>query len=182
MTTTLNTTAKKTQAEVKVLAVNTLYQYAEQFFNYERQYFSQYLGQSIFKVDGSVKAKYEHEKQSFKGQLPDGTWVNAHYWFTNRYNCFDIHIKICVNGGSYDVKPSTAFCQYDEMTLEMFKIEDGKLIDSPQDISHLKERFDIDSLKAIAANIEQAKKMYESAADKMPHRFKEVFWIERLTR
>jgi hypothetical protein len=180
MTTTTNT--KKTSAEIKVLAVNTLYEWAEVFYKAEKEHFSKFIGIDIFKVDGSIKQKYDHEKQSFKGQLPDGTWVNAHYWFTNRYNSFDIHIKVCVNGGSYDVKPTTAFCQYEEMTLTLFNTKDGKLEPSNEDISHLSTRFNVEDLKAIAANIEKAAKAYEAAADKMPYRFKEVFHIERLAR
>lgn len=177
-TTTL--TAKKTNKEIKVLAVNTLYEWADKFYAYEKEYFSQFIGVNIFKVDGSIKAKYEHEKMTFKGKLSDGTFVNAHYWFTNTYS-FDIKISICVNGGTYDVKPSTAFCEYDEMTLTLFNLHDGKLIETNTDTAHLKERFDIEILKTIANDIEQAKKAYELAENKMPYRFREVFYIGRIT-
>lgn len=173
---------KKTNQEVKVLSINTLNQYAEQFFLYEKEYFRQFIGKDIFKVDGSIKAKFDHEKQSFRGQLPDGTFVDAHYWFTSNYGYFDIHVKICVNGGSYDVKPATAFCQYEEMALTLFKIEAGKLIDTDTDITHLKERYNLSDLQKIAAEIGEAKKIYEAAENKMPYRFKDVFYIGRITR
>jgi hypothetical protein len=173
---------KKSNVEVKILSVNNLYKYAKQFFEYERTHFLQFLGQSIFKVDGSVKAKFDHEKQSYKGQLPDGTWVNAHYWFTSSYGYFDIHVKICVNGGSYDVKPTTVFCQYDETTLTMFKIEDGKLIDSPADISHLDQVFNIQELQKAAKGIEEAAKAYNDECKKLPYMFHDVFLVSRLSR
>jgi len=176
------TQRKKSNVEVKILAVNNLNKYAKQFFEYERAHFLQFLGQSIFKVDGSVKAKYEHERQSYKGQLPDGTWIDAHYWLTSSYGYFDIHIKICVNGGTYDVKPNTAFCQYEELALSMFKIEDGKLVDSPADISPLDIQYNIADLQEAAKGIEEAKKIYETAKEKLPYRFHDVFWVEKLTR
>lgn len=179
--TQVNTDKKSTQ-EVKVLAINTLYEYAQQFYEYERQHFSQFIGKDIFKVDGSIKAKYEHEKLSFSGKLNDGTNVNAHYWFTSKYNCFDIHVKICINGGSYDVKPSTAFCQYEETALTLFKTEDNKLIETPANIDYLATRYDVKTLAKIAADIKEAAKIYEAAEDKMPYLFKGVFDVERLTR
>jgi len=182
MNTQTNIPVKKSNKEVKVLAINTLYQYAKQFFEYEKQHFSQFIGKDIFKVDGSIKAKFEHDKLSFTGTLEDGTNVNAHYWFTSKYNCFDIHIKICVNGGSYDVKPSTAFCQYEETTLTMFKIVENNLIETPANIDFLNTRYDVETLVKIAADIKEAAKIYEAAENKMPYLFKGVFDIERLTR
>ena len=175
------TTTKKSNKEVKVLAINTLNEWAEVFYKYEKEHFSKFIGIDIFKVDGSIKQKYDHEKQSFKGQLLDGTWVDVHYWFTKRYNSFDINIKLCVNGGSYDVKPTTAFCQYEEMSLTLFNTVDNKLVETSEDISHLSTRYNLDELVKIAAEIEQAKIVYERAEYKMPYRFKDVFYIGRIT-
>ena len=136
----------------------------------------------IFKVDGSFKAKYDSPKLSDKLQLSDGTWVNAHYWFENRHGYFDINVKICVNGGSYDVTPATAFCQYEEQSFELLKVVDGKLTEGKNDTSWMQRRYDVNELKAIAATIKEAAKVYEAAEDKMPYQFKGVFDIERLTR
>lgn len=181
MNTQTQNTGKKSTQEVKVLAINTLYEYAQQFYEYEKLHFGQFIGKDIFKIDGSIKAKYEHEKLSFSGKLNDGTNVNAHYWFTSRHGYFDIHVKICVNGGSYDVSPSTAFCQYEETTLTLFKIEENKLIETPANIDYLKNRYDVETLAKIATNIKEAAKVYEAAEDKMPYLFKGVFDVERLT-
>jgi len=136
-------TLKKSNQEVKVLAINTLYEWAEKFFNYEKDHFSQFVGVDIFKVDGSIKKKYEHEKMSFRGKLPDGTFCDAHYWFTHSYNDFRITVKICVNGGSYDVKPTTAFCQYEEQGITLFKTQNGVLLETAPDIDFLKTRYNL---------------------------------------
>ena len=183
MTQTTKSPVKKSNVEVKVLAVNTLYEWAEKFYQYEKQHFQQFVGKAIFKADGSIKSKYEHQKISHEGRLADGTYVHAHYWFTSRYNSFDIHVKICVNGGSYDDKPSTAFCQYEERAIELFKInEAGELVENSNDIEWLKKRYDVAELTAIANDVKEAAKVYEAAHEKMPYIFQEVFYIERLTR
>lgn len=182
MTTTTQQPTKKSNKEVKVIAINVLHEYAKQFYEYEKKHFSQFLGVDIFKVNGSLKAKYEHDKIDFSGQLKDGTFVNANYWFTYSYNSFDIHVKICVNGGTYDVRPATAFCQYEEMTLTLFKTDsDNKLIETDNDISHLSTRYNLADLVKIETEINEAKKNYEAAENKMPYRFRDVFYIGRIT-
>ena len=174
-------TEKKSNVEVMALAINSLYEYAEKFYNYEMEHFNKFVGLDIFKVDGSIKQKYDHEKISFKGQLNDGTWVNVHYWFTSSYS-FDMHVKICVNGGSYDDKPSTAFCQYHETTLQLFDIKDGKLSECGRDKEYLKTRYNVDELTELANKIREAANQYREIYDTMPHLFTDVFYLERLSR
>ena len=176
----MNTPTKKTSAEIHVLAINTLYEYAAKYYQHEKQRLTPFIGLDIFKVDGSFKQKYESPKLSDQTKLEDGTFVNAHYWFTHYTNGFDIHVKICINGGSYDVKPVTAFCQYQEQSFTLFKKEDGKLIASDIDVSYLNKRYTVDGLAAIAKQVKDAEKVYESAYSKMPHLFTDTFNLRRL--
>ena len=175
-------TAKKTAAEVKVLAINCLNEWAVKFYEHAKKHFSQFIGQDIFKNDMTIKKKYEQEKISYTGQLSDGTYSNAHYWLTANRGFSDITIKICVNGGSYDVRPNTAFCQYEQTTLTLFKLEDNKLIETNTDISHLSRRYSVPELEAIAARVKAAAEKYELAQKEMPYIFRDTFYIERLTR
>jgi hypothetical protein len=174
-------TAKKTQSEIKVLAINTLYEYAQKYYEYEKNRLLPFVGLNIFKVDGSLKAKYDADKLSDKIQLSDGTFVDAHYWFYNSSYSFDIRVKICINGGSYDVHPTTAFCQYEEISLTLFKKDNDKLADTDTDISFLHKRYDVNELRQIAANIKLAAIEYEKEAGKMPYQFNSVFGLQRLT-
>jgi hypothetical protein len=178
----MNTQTKKTQVEIKVLAINTLYAYAEKYINHEKARLTPFIGLDIFKVDGSFKMKYDSPKLSNKIQLPDGTFVNAHYWFTHYSNEFGINIKICVNGGSYDVRPETAFCQYEEQYFTLFKKVDGKLVETEIDREYLKKRYNVAELTSVANSIKEAAKLYELAAGKMPHLFNDVFFLQRLSR
>ena len=173
---------KKTQAEIKVLAINTLYEYAKKYVNHEKTRLDAFIGLDIFKVDGSFKQKYDSPKLSDTLTLPDGTFVNAHYWFKHYSNDFGIYVKICVNGGSYDVQPNTAFCQYEEQYFSLFNKVDGKLVATEIDREYLNTRYDVAQLTAIATTIKEAAKVYEAEADKMPYLFRDTFYLSRLTR
>ena len=179
----MNTQPKKSNKEIKVLAINTLYEYAKKILDYEKEHFSKFLGVNIFKVDGSIKAKFEHENLTFKGNLPDGTRFDVNYWFTYSYNELKVNVKLCINGGSYDVKPITAFCQYEEQQLTIFKTNPaGQLIETISDVSFLDQRFDLAELTKIAEGIKAKAAEYEAEVKKMNYLFKYVFDIERLTR
>ncbi len=188
---------KKTALQIKVLLINTLNQYAKTIYEYEKKHFAQFLGMEIFKVDGSLKAKYEHEKLTFKGKLEDGTFYDIHYWFEYNYHTFKIHVKACVSGGSYDVKPNTAFCQYEEKTLYIFDTKEAphpslekallkytvNVLTEPQGGEpDFKCDYDEKNLLAIAERIKEAAAAYEKAERDMPYQFKDVLHIERLSR
>lgn len=178
----MTTQAKKTPLEVKVLALNLLQEYGQNFYNYEMLHFNKFTGQNIFKVDGSIKQKYDHEKQSFRGQLNDGTFVDIHYWFEKSSNYFDMCIKICVNGGSYDVQPSTAFCQYEKKTLTLFKLDkEGNLIEPIQDDSFT-THYIVDEILQAAENVKIAAEQYRKVLESVPYQFRDVLYLERLTR
>lgn len=171
---------KKTTAEIKCLSINTLHEHAKTFYEYEKAHFAQFIGKNIFKVDGSIKQKFEHESMKAEGQLPDGTFYNVHYWFECRHGYFDMKIKSCINGGKYDDK--TYFCQYDDLQLTLFKTnEQGELQPIENDLSYLDARYSAEELTKIAKDIEGAAKVYEKELSRMPYQFREIFYLQRLS-
>ncbi len=181
-----------TNLEKKVLSINTLYQYAEKCIEYEMNHFKQFIGKDIFKVDGSVKAKYAHEKISFDGKMDDGTFYHVHYWFELNFNYFDLHIKSCINGGSYDVKPSTAFCIYEETTYTMFNVKKSE----PDELGYTKQllaenterfnndysiRYNADTVIEQANEVEKLAETYRNEYDKIPYYFRDVLHVKRLS-
>lgn len=174
---------KKTQLEVNVIAYNEFYKHAKICFDYEKEFYSQFIGKAIFKVDGTIKEKYKHESQTFDYKLPDGTHFTCNYWFRCEYGRFDINIKTCINGGSYDVKPVTAFCKYTEESYTMFDInangeivESAILRDGPQVIE-----YNQNDLLELAAKAKEAAEAYEKAAGEVPYIFRSVLGVQRLT-
>jgi hypothetical protein len=171
---------KKSSAEVKCLSLNTLYQYAKEFYEYEKAHFSQFIGKNIFKVDGSFKQKYEHDRMTAKGQLPDGTFYGVHYWFEYSYHTLKMRVKSCINGGTYDDK--TYFCQYDDLTIYIFDTNDNNELQETQpDISYLDKRYNAEELTEISKQIELAALAYDLELSRMPHQFRQVFHLKRLS-
>ncbi len=184
MTQTKELIQKKSNVEVKVLAINTLYKYALLTIEQEINHFKKFIGIDIFKVDGSIKQKYINpDSKVFEGKLEDGTYYHVHSWYKVGYGCFDLCVKICINGGSYDVKPTTAFCQYEEVRTTMFDLVEGsKLKETNTDRSYLQTVYNVEDLTRKAENVKNAAKVYETAQNSMPYIFRDVFYIERLTR
>ena len=56
-----NLATKKTSAEIKALAINTLYEYAEKYIKHETERLIPFIGLDVFKVDGSFKQKYDRQ-------------------------------------------------------------------------------------------------------------------------
>jgi hypothetical protein len=168
---------KKTQLEIKVLAINLFNEFATIAVAYENEHFKQFLGKDIFKVDGSVKQKYQHEPQTFKGTLKDGTHYNFHYWFSPSKSSFNMTMKICINGGSYDLHPSNAFCLYHETTTELFAKENGVLIESTRQRHDFTKRFSVDELLKANEAVKQAEEAFNEAKKSVPYDFHSVLNI-----
>lgn len=171
---------KKTALEIKVMAVNLLREYAKQFIAYELEHFNQFIGVDIFKVDGSIKAKYDHEKLTVEKRLPDGTWLTIHYWFKKYNTSLDMQIKLCINGGKHE--DNTAFTHYENLSATMYNLDDNTLQPADVDRSYLDIRYNEKDLTEQAAKIKAAAEKYRAELDKMPYDFREIFYIERLVR
>jgi hypothetical protein len=103
------------------------------------------------------------------------------YWNTLTNYDYRITVKICINGGSYDVHPSTAFCIYEEQSYYPFTAEDRKLIFKNEDYSFLDVQFDAKVLAEQTEKITAAANAYEAEAEKVDYRFRNVLRIQRLT-
>lgn len=166
--------------EQKCISINTLYEFAQKTVDVEINHLSQFIGKDVFKNDGRLKERYKGERVSFKGQLLNGVFYNVDSWIELSYSKVWLHVKSCVSGGTYD--NNTAFCIYDKLMTQLFSYEDNKLIPVEVDRNYMGVRYNVEDLQKIANEIEIAAKEYKSKYDKMPYQFKDVFWIERLSR
>ena len=176
---------KKTNLEITVLAVNQLYQWSKKFIEVETNFYNQFLGVDIFKVDGSIKDKYKNNfAHSFSEKLKDGTNLSSQYFFKKTSTALCIEVQICVNGGKYNqpVAPDTAFCQYQRMTFDLFEVVNNCLVSKNVDRSYLNEVFSENKLLKQANKIKQLAEKYRIEYNKLNYQFKDVLYIERLTR
>lgn len=178
----MKTTKKKSQIEIKVLAVNTLRRWSKNILHYEIPKLKALEGIECFKIDWSFKSKYAYDKHpEINGQMPDGTWYNVTYWHEHSGNEYGIRVKLCLNGGSYDDR--TYFCIYDEQSFFPFVIKEGKLISKP-DYSYtwINKMFKVSDLEKAAAKVHALAERYERECDKVHYEFHSVLNIQRLTR
>lgn len=170
---------KKSDLQVKILSLNTLYEHAQKCVEHENKILTPFIGEDVLKVDGSFKKKYEHERVNFKGQMADGTFYDVHYWFTSDYGYLDMRIKSCIHGGSYEDK--TYFCQYDETTYTLFKLVEGKLQpNTERNNTDYSQRYEEQPIIEQAAKVKVLAEQYEREVGKIPHFFKGAMNIKRL--
>lgn len=88
-------------------------------------------GQKLTKTDGSLLKNKEYLKELLpKEKHSNGNSYPIAY-FEDSYGTLKVNFKICKSGGSYDVRPSTAYCEYfqssiyfGEMKNSIFTISD----------------------------------------------------------
>jgi len=94
--------------------------------------------------------------------------------------------KICVNGGSYDVRPSTAFCHYEDSSIRMFSVLEGNKISESEfyksEFARLSVKYDVNELAVKANQVHAAAIAYRAVVDTVPYIFRETLNAERLTR
>jgi len=85
-----------------------------------------FIGKKIFTLKGRAKT-FEID---FSKSLPiafEGGFVSIHRcYFTNKYNKLVLTYGLCFNGGSYDVKPSTAYTRYVDRDVEVGTLENNE--------------------------------------------------------
>lgn len=173
---------KKTNLEVRLLAVNTLNKYAKFILDHEVNHFSKFVGQDILTVNLKLKKKFEHESlPEFSGFMDDGTHFSVNYWIEFTRYSFSIHIKSCVNGGSYEDR--TYFCQYYEDTFYPFSFDNGlgilKLTGN-WNSDRINAVFNESDLLSMAQEVIELEKMYDKKTANIPYQFREVLNIRKL--
>lgn len=171
---------KKTPLQVKIQALNMLNEYSEKYFALATEHFYKFLGVDIFRVDGSIKQKYVLTLPTFEGKLPDGTFFNIHAWTKNTGYVLELNIKLCINGGSHDEKPSTAFCQYENAYFDICVVRDGKLAERERQPNDFSLRYEEGDILTKAAEAEEAAKVYKNKLDKVPYQFRDILWLKNL--
>jgi hypothetical protein len=172
---------KKTNLQVKILALNLLNEYAPMYFEQATKHFEQFIGVDPFKVDGTLKAKYALKFEDTQGER-ENAYFHINAWVKSTSYSIDINIKICVSGGSYDVHPNTAFCQYNTMTLEIVRVKEGKISQRERQPNDFTVRYSESEILAAAAEVKKAAEAYENALSKVYYEFRDILYLSRLTR
>lgn len=173
---------KKTALQIKIQALNMLNSYAQAYFEQATKHFEQFIGVEPYKVDGTLKAKYALKFEPVKGKTVDGTNYDVHAWMYSGNYSLDINVKICISGGSYEEKPATAFCQYESLSLMICRIKDGKLAARDIENYDFSVQYNEQQILRAAEEVKKAAERYEQALKTVPYYFRDILYIERLTR
>jgi len=173
-----------------VNAINLLHKEANKIIHLYIDHFNKFEGQKICNVGGEIGKKFAIRLPGIDGNF-EGAKYNIHSWIETTNHSLIIRVKICLNGGSYDIQPSTAFCIYREINFYAFEIShswdntelNGVLKINPNYLfKPFKTNFKAIELQKIATKVKKAAENYNKIADSMPYQFKDLFYIERLTR
>lgn len=87
------------------------------------------IGKKIHTAKMEKSKQFNIDLPHIKEQINGAEWIDIHSWFTFSGQSVWLHIKTCYSGGSWDVKPTTAFCIYFNDGLYIGETDnDGKLM------------------------------------------------------
>lgn len=135
--------SKQTNDTMK--ALNQLQQriHATNFLNKERAKILKEI-EAEFKAMDGIKVQLASGEQSAKWTLKgdhfkttktingEKTYLSFQWFFVFSYSYVQLRTKVCINGGSYDVRPATAFTQYVETTDYVGRLQEQHLEDTDE--------------------------------------------------
>lgn len=138
------------------------------------------VGKPIFKADGSFRKSVNWEYKPIQKQLPNGDWLTVSYsiYKPNYAGCVDLRITVCLSGGSYEDKPSTAFTFYENATVTIYHLDqDGNLVDIVIDLTQYDQRYNANNLLTKAEELKTKTEQLRLSLDRFPYRFREALFI-----
>ena len=162
-------------------AVNFLNEYVPQIVTTVKNQLNSSIGKPIFTVNGAWRKSVNWIYSPIKKQLANGDWLSVEYYVQQQYNYVDLRVKICLNGGSYDVKPVTAFTLYQEQSIIIYIVdENGNIVDFDVDLTPYTKKYTVETIMTQANEAERKAKEYEAAREKVPYRFRDALYLSYL--
>jgi hypothetical protein len=185
-TKTPTTAANATSLQAKILAVNTANQHTKQIYDFLTGQLKNLIGVNPLKVDGSFKAKHEIEKLHIEKQKISmfgfNWWIDTNYYLTPKYGYLTAEIKTCITGGGQDRNGVNRYCIYEYKNIDIVKIDENGIFcenDRPREDEPI---YNEKEILQQAKEIKEAAEAYRAKANTFPYQFKDVLYIERLTR
>jgi hypothetical protein len=187
-----------TPKEIVILAANLLNARTKEILAYELPHFLQFVGKDIIDAKGRIKAKYDHERLEFPREMfteYGGYGISTSYFLDYKYNKLNLSVTVCINGGSYEVKPNTAFTHYAKGSETILNAINNKLVDTVADRtlmnneydttldrSNLDKVYDFNEIQTKALELEILAAEYKMKLKQFPVIFYETFEVNRFER
>jgi hypothetical protein len=179
----MNAINKATALQTQILCLNTLYKHSKEITQNETAFLLPLIGKDILKVDGSFKAKYEHEKKAFKYNVNEfgfDFWVDTHYYFTAKYGKLSIDVITTVSGGGSDKNGVNANHSQQRQCFDLFVLDNGILADKCADSELLNTVYTESEILVGAEKVKAAAKQYEATLSSVPYLFRQTLRLQRL--
>lgn len=179
---------KPEQFDILYLAWQCLERAAVAIVKYETEQHAPHYGKKVYSVNGSILDKFKHphapgysaDKGTRETWKHGVYWNMTHYWITAQYDEIRVHVKTCVNGGSYE--DNSAWTQYAEQSYTIAANAGNILTELPEEKRPLIETLEHPAVIRGHADATKAlQKQYEEARGKVDARFHSTLNIYRLT-
>ncbi|MDC7250732.1 MAG: hypothetical protein PQJ49_12515 [Sphaerochaetaceae bacterium] len=122
-----------TPVQQRIIGLNYLNKERLNLLNSIKDQYKDMEGAKV-QLSTSDKSKKWTLKGDHKGESTDINGLKVHlsfqYWFEFSYSFVILHTKVCISGGSYEVRPSTAFTQYMEKSDYIGRLDNQYLKDT----------------------------------------------------
>lgn len=176
---------KATALQTNILAANKLNEVIPAIIEYEKVRLLPLMEKDIFKIDGSLKAKYQFNKMSFDSQEIEAYgfkwWVRTTYYTEIKHGEYRIVINVNVSGGGADKNGVNSNSSSHGKTIPLFSVKETTLIVEHQiNLSDYDVRYDEETILKAANNVKEAKTAYELAVGAVPYQFRECLYITNI--
>jgi hypothetical protein len=174
------TAVKPTQIQLTIAGQNSLNKASLEILQAIVPQVQKFEGKSILIATG-LSAKFKIDKPEITAdKLPNG-FSSCNYYFDYTRHSLWLKVRVCLNGGSHEAKPSTAYCQYFEVSYHLGEINNTCLVNintveamekdyklnTP--IVENEERAKINRLAELAEELKQAKRSIRISEDIYKH-------------
>jgi acyl carrier protein len=117
---------------------------------------AQFVGKKVFTANGDKAKIFNIDLSKITIDAIEGmhTMVQNCY-ITTKHGKLCLVLKICCNGGSYDVKPATGWTRYVGVDVEIGLSKDGQIIDSIDTIENIVKLHNLDNFINLEEEIEK---------------------------
>jgi len=153
---------KPTTMQLTVVGTNSLNKASLEILQAIIPQVEKYTGKSILIATG-LSAKFKIDKPEIKADALNNEHASCMYYFEHTSQSLWLRVRVCLNGGSYDVRPQTNYTQYFEHKFYLGQINDGVLIEV-ETVEKIEQGYNLNTVIVEAeelAKIERLKQLAE---------------------
>ena len=172
-----------TALQTAVTGINLNNDYSKRVISDTVGQLKKYIGQTIFKADGSLLKKIEFERMKDEVHTVNAFgfdfYIRSTFYLEVKYNNYRVICSTTVAGGGYDANGVNKNYYRAEDFFNLFVVNDGKLVSIiDEDRTYLSEVIDHDQIISDKQEVERKALEYDQAVKKIPQSLRSVLMIK----